>query len=62
MDPTHYEKIADKLMQFRGKLPKDSHLQSRLARDAVDDVKNSLDVLLDMIDKLSHDDERGYIR
>ena len=62
MDPIHYEKIADKLMQFRGKLPKDSHLQLRLARDVVDDVKNSLDVLLDMIDKLSADDEKGYIR
>lgn len=62
MDPVHYEKIADQLMQFRGKLPKDSHLQLRLARDAVDDVKNALDVLLDMIDKLSADDEKGWIR
>jgi hypothetical protein len=52
MDPTHHEKIVDKLMQYRGKIPKDgqvSHkdtqLRCRLMRENIDRIISSIDAL-----------------
>ena len=62
MDPIQYEKIADKLMQFRGKLPKDSHLQTKLGKYATDNIKERIDQLLDAIDAYAGRDGQGLIR
>ena len=46
MDPVQYEKIADKLMQFRGKIPKNETLGDHMARMTCDDMKIKIDSLL----------------
>jgi hypothetical protein len=52
MDPTHHEKIVDKLMQYRGKIPKDgqvfdkdTQLRCRLMRENIDRIISSIDAL-----------------
>jgi len=62
MDPTHYEKIADKLMQFRGKLPKNGTLSDKKAEFTVDQLKIYIDGLLANIDAYAKLDEAGWIR
>jgi len=62
MDPIHYEKIADKLMQFRGKIPKDETLGDPEAKMICDAVKNRIDLLLMRIDEMSRLDNSGWIR
>lgn len=62
MDPTHYEKIADKLMQFRGKLPKETHLELKAAKYATENLKERIDALLIAIDLFAGTDEFGGIR
>lgn len=62
MDPTHYEKIADKLMQFRGKIPKNETLIEHNARMLCDEVKIRIDQMLMLIDEYAKLDEAGWIR
>jgi hypothetical protein len=62
MDPTHYAKLADQLMQFRGKIPNDSLLQDRVAVCAVFELKKQIDELLWQLDKHAALDEKGWIR
>lgn len=62
MDPVQYEKIADQLMQFRGKIPKNETLADHMARMTCDDMKNKIDYLLMIIDKFAKLDETGWIR
>lgn len=62
MDPTHYEKIADKLMQFRGKLPKDYHLSTAAGKIATQDLKEYIDDLLTAIESYARHDNTGWIR
>ena len=62
MDPTHYEKIADKLMQFRGKIPKNETLADHKARMTCDEIKIKIDTLLMYIDEFAKLDEAGWIR
>ena len=62
MDATHYEKIADKLMQFRGKLAKNDNLGHHMARMTTDDMKNQIDTLLMFIDEYAKLDDAGWIR
>ena len=62
MDPVQYEKIADKLMQFRGKIPKNETLIDHEARMMCDKVKNQLDLLLMMIDEMARLNDAGWIR
>ena len=62
MDPVHYEKIADALMQFRGKLPKDGTLSDKKAEFTVDQLKIYIDGLLKNIDVFADLDDRGWIR
>ena len=61
MDPIHYEKIADKLMQFRGKLPKDSHTSTAWAESKVDNMKIHIDAFLIVLDRFAKWDEQGLI-
>jgi hypothetical protein len=62
MDAVQYEKIADKLMQFRGQLPKDSHVRTELGQRAVDHMKNQIEELLNAIDWMARLDDEGLIR
>ena len=62
MDPTHYEKIADKLMQFRGKLPKNLHLVTQAGKNATGDIKEHIDDLLTIIEWYARHDAHGWIR
>lgn len=62
MDPVQYEKIADKLMQFRGKLPKDYHIHDEHAKAIVDNMKDLIDHMLNELDQLARLDDLGMIR
>jgi len=62
MDAAHYEIIADKLMQFRGKLPKSYHLHDDRACSMVKNMKETIEHLLNEIDELARMDDLGMIR
>jgi len=62
MDPIHYAKIADQLMQFRGKLPKEPHLELKAAKYATENLKERIDTLLVAIDLFAGKDEYGWIK
>ena len=62
MDPIHYTKIADKLMQFRGKLPKDYHINDELAKAMVDNMKDLIEHMLNELDTLARMDDQGWIK
>ncbi len=62
MDAIHYDKIADKLIQFHSKLPEIIDLESIKAKDQVQSMKATVALLLNRIDELANADERGWIR
>ena len=62
MDAIHYDKIADKLINFYSKLPQEVDLE---LKDAINDTKNMKVViagLLKMIDNMAKKDQNGWIR
>jgi len=62
MDAIHYDKIADKLINFHSKLPQEVDLE---LKDAINDTKNMKVViagLLKMIDNMAKKDQNGWIR
>ena len=61
MNPTDYDKIADKLMQFRNRLPRDE-LTSRRARTITGELRQMIMELLEAIDIYAAYDEDGWIR
>jgi len=61
MDAHHYDKIADKLMQFRNKLPRDE-LTSRKARVITAELRTKIMELLEAIDIYASFDDSGWIR
>ena len=62
MDPTHHEKIVDKLMQYRGKIPKYGHLGGSIARAQSEHIRRQIDELIKQIDLFAEMDNRGLIR
>jgi hypothetical protein len=62
MDAIHYEKIADKLMQFRGKLPKDAHLSTEFGEQTTARIQQKIQELLECIDWYADFDNLGLIR
>ena len=62
MDSIHYDKIADKLIQFRSKIPQEGDLASRLGKNAVFELKKQIDDLLWQIDNYAKWDDKGMIR
>jgi archaellum component FlaC len=62
MDASHYDKIADKLIQFHSKLPQDVDLESRHAKCQVENMKYVIASMLRKIDELANSDERGWLR
>jgi len=62
MDPTHHEKIVDKLMQYRGKIPKYGQVRGTLARLHTDKLRKMIDDLILQVDMVAVMDEKGLIK
>ena len=62
MDAIHYDKIADKLIQFHSKLPEWQYLEHEMTKYQVRDIKILIESLLLQIDTMSKMDQRGWIR
>ena len=62
MEPIHFDKIADKLIQFRSKLPQEINLESVVAINQTRSLKEDIDELLLLIDIYAELDEGGWIR
>jgi len=62
MDPIHYDKIADQLMQFRSKLPHPHMLSDKHAEFTVDQMIIYIDGMLANIDAYAKLDAKGWIR
>lgn len=62
MDPTHHEKIVDKLMQYRGKIPKDGTLVDIKSKIMMSMMRDQVDDMIELIDLLAKQFEMGLIR
>jgi len=62
MDPIHHEKIVDKLMQYRGKIPKTGHLGDKSAQVQAYMLRMNVENLIKMIDAFAVAHEKGLIR
>ena len=62
MDAYHYDKIADKLIQFHSKLPQEVDLEDYDARVTVARMKKQISELLLEVDIMANRDQRGWIR
>ena len=56
------DKIADKLIQFRSKIPHEGDLGSRIGKNAVFELKLKIDDLLWQIDNYAECNNKGWIR
>lgn len=61
MDAIHHAKIADKLMQYRGKIPKHVNPSNRIARTANDELKKAIDDLMWQINCYAEEQRKGLI-
>lgn len=62
MDPTHHEKIVDKLMQYRGKIPKDGQLSDKAGAAKCFQMRAEIDYWIHLIERFAIVDEKGLIR
>jgi hypothetical protein len=62
MDAIHYDKIADKLIQFNSKLPQSVDLENDNAIFLVEQMKRYIEEMLYKIDRLANMDKNGWIR
>ena len=62
MDPTHHEKIVDKLMQYRGKIPKDGHLSTIEAKYHCAQHREHIDFLISQIEWIANCFEKELIK
>ncbi len=62
MDAIHYDKIADKLVQFHSKLPSTLDLEDEYAQNQIIKMKILIQSMLQEIDNLAIRDEKGFIR
>ena len=62
MDAIHYDKIADKLVNFLSKLPDDVDLTNYTAKMKTHFMKRRIELLLKNIDEMANMDEKGWIR
>ena len=62
MDAKEYDKIIDKLMQFRGKIPLTMHLTDGIAQDRAYMLRMTVDLLIHRIDEFAQADVRGWIK
>ena len=62
MDPTHHEKIVDKLMQYRGKIPKEGHLSSKAGNRLTREMRRDIDYLINSIEWMAAAFEKELIK
>jgi hypothetical protein len=62
MDAIHYDKIADKLIQFNSKLPQSVDLENNNAVFLVEQMKRYIEEMLYKIERLANMDDNGWIR
>lgn len=62
MDAIHYDKIADKLIQFNSKLPHEVDLESGHAEFLVMQMKRSIEEMLYKIERMANLDANGWLR
>lgn len=62
MDAIHYDKIADKLIQFRSLFQTFGHLEDIKAQWTIDKMVLMIDDLLFSIDNMAKLDESGWIK
>ena len=62
MDPTHHEKIVDKLMQYRGKIPKDGQLGDIKAQFTCQAMRIKIDNLIQDIECFANCYQKELIR
>ena len=62
MDAYHYDKIADKLVNFHSKLPQERDLQEKTAIEHIQNMKVMIGNILREIDVLASLDNQGWIR
>jgi hypothetical protein len=62
MDPQHHATIVDKLMQYRGKIPKTGQLGDKKAQWTCEDLRNHIDYLIYNIDLFAETFDKGLIR
>tara|TARA_R110002110_G_scaffold142488_1_gene330749 strand:- start:870 stop:1058 length:189 start_codon:yes stop_codon:yes gene_type:complete len=62
MDATHHEKIVDKLMQYRGKIPKDGQLSDQKAKWTAELFRTKIDNLILDIECFAECFEAGLIK
>ena len=62
MDPTHHEKIVDKLMQYMGKIPKTGQLQTKEAEMSCYQMRMNVEHLIKLIDSFAVAWEKELIR
>ena len=62
MDPIHYDKIADKLINFLGRLPQEIDLTDKNAKVNTQAMKSAVVQLLNDIDIYADLDSNGWIR
>ena len=62
MDAQHHATIVDKLMQYRGKIPKNGYLGNKNAQVQAYMLRMNVEHLIKMIDAFAVEDEKGLIR
>jgi archaellum component FlaC len=62
MDAIHYDKIADKLIQFHSKLPDTADLELYDAKSTVEGMKIMIEKMLKLVDDMANRDEKGWLR
>jgi hypothetical protein len=62
MDPIHHEKIVDKLMQYRGKIPKGGQLADKNAEYFAEMLRKHIDFIIGEIEWFADSDQKGLIR
>lgn len=62
MNPEDFDKMVDKLLQFRGKIPQYGAVNDRVAKCAVYELNKSIDALIWQIDNYAKADALGWIK
>jgi len=62
MDAQHHATIVDKLMQYRGKIPKDGHLVTSIGKVECYQMRMNIDHLIIMIENFAIEWNQELIR
>ena len=62
MDSTEYDKIVDKILQFRGKIPQYGMVNNGNTKKRIKHLLMKVDDLIFEIDLFAHYDAQGWIK